>query len=110
MSRMHLFAGTLPKLAFGLRVSREELHTRTLTEHARHCGRGAKFYLGIRSAEARLKTSFSTQAFDFASKRQHSMEGKSERMHIPQWHGDPSGWREHKQDVRLHKHGENLEL
>ena len=38
------------------------------------------------------------------------MEPKSERMSLPQWDGDPSGWRDHQQEVRLYKTGENLEV
>ena len=30
-------------------------------------------------------------------------------MHLPQWDGDPNGWRDHQQEVSLHKTGENLE-
>ena len=37
-------------------------------------------------------------------------EPKTERMHLPQWDGDPSGWRDCQQEVRLHKTGENLEV
>ena len=38
------------------------------------------------------------------------MEPKSERMSLPQWDGDPSGWRDYQQEVRLYKTGENLEV
>ena len=38
------------------------------------------------------------------------MEPKSERMSVPQWDGDPSGWRDYQQEVRLIKTGENLEV
>ena len=38
------------------------------------------------------------------------MEPKTERMCLPQWDGDPSGWRDYQQEVRLHKTGENLEV
>ena len=38
------------------------------------------------------------------------MKPKSERMSLPQWDGDPSGWRDCQQEVRLHKTGENLEV
>ena len=38
------------------------------------------------------------------------MEPKSERMSRPQWDGDPSGWRDYQQEVRLYKTGENLEV
>ena len=38
------------------------------------------------------------------------MEPKSERMSLPQWDGDPSGWRDYHQEVRLYKTGENLEV
>ena len=38
------------------------------------------------------------------------MEPKSERMSLPQWDGDPSGWRDCQQEVRLYKTGENLEV
>ena len=34
------------------------------------------------------------------------MEPKSERMSLPQWDGDPSGWRDYQQEVRLHKTSE----
>ena len=35
---------------------------------------------------------------------QHDMtEPKTERMNLPQWDGDPSGWREYQQEVRLSK-------
>ena len=30
-------------------------------------------------------------------------------MSLPQWDGDPSGWRDYQQEVSLHKTGENLE-
>ena len=38
------------------------------------------------------------------------MEPKSERMSLPQWDGDPSGWRDYQQEVRLYNTGENLEV
>ena len=38
------------------------------------------------------------------------MEPMSERMSLPQWDGDPSGWRDYQQEVRLYKTGENLEV
>ena len=38
------------------------------------------------------------------------MEPKSERMSLSQWDGDPSGWRDYQQEVRLYKTGENLEV
>ena len=38
------------------------------------------------------------------------MEPKSERMSLPQWDNDPSGWRDYQQEVRLYKTGENLEV
>ena len=38
------------------------------------------------------------------------MEPKSERMSLPQLDGDPSGWRDYQQEVRLYKTGENLEV
>ena len=38
------------------------------------------------------------------------MEPKSERMTLPQWDGDPSGWRDYQQEVRLYKTSENLEV
>ena len=38
------------------------------------------------------------------------MEPKSERMSLPQWDGDLSGWRDYQQEVRLYKTGENLEV
>ena len=38
------------------------------------------------------------------------MEPKTERMSLPQWDGDPSGWRDYQQEVRLYKTGENLEV
>ena len=38
------------------------------------------------------------------------MEPKSVRMSLPQWDGDPSGWRDYQQEVRLYKTGENLEV
>ena len=38
------------------------------------------------------------------------MEPKSERMSLPQWDGDPSGWRDYQQEVRLYKTGKNLEV
>ena len=38
------------------------------------------------------------------------MEPKSERMSLPQWDGDPSGWRDYQQEVRLYKTSENLEV
>ena len=38
------------------------------------------------------------------------MEPKSERMSLPQWDGDRSGWRDYQQEVRLYKTGENLEV
>ena len=38
------------------------------------------------------------------------MKPKSERMSLPQWDGDPSGWRDYQQEVRLYKTGENLEV
>ena len=31
-------------------------------------------------------------------------------MSLPQWDGDPSGWRDYQQEVRLYKTGENLEV
>ena len=31
------------------------------------------------------------------------MEPKSERMSLPQWDGDPSGWRDYQQEFRLYK-------
>ena len=39
-----------------------------------------------------------------------SMELKTERMYLPQWDGDPSGWRDYQQVVRLCRTGENLEV
>ena len=38
------------------------------------------------------------------------MVPKTERMCLPQWDGDPSGWRDYQQEVRLFKTGENLEV
>ena len=38
------------------------------------------------------------------------MEPKSHQMSLPQWDGDPSGWRDYQQEVRLYKTGENLEV
>ena len=38
------------------------------------------------------------------------MEPKTERMCLPQRDGDPSGWRDYQQEVRLYKTGENLEV
>ena len=38
------------------------------------------------------------------------MEPKTERMSLPQWDGDPSGWRDYQQEVCLYKTGENLEV
>ena len=35
---------------------------------------------------------------------------KTERMCLPQWDGDPCGWRDYQQEVRLFKTGENLEV
>ena len=35
-------------------------------------------------------------------------EPQTERMNLPQWYGDPSGWREYQQEIRLYKTGENL--
>ena len=37
-------------------------------------------------------------------------EPKTERMNLPQWDGDPSGWRDYQQEARLYKTGENLEV
>ena len=37
------------------------------------------------------------------------MEPKTGRMCLPQWDGDPSGWRDYQQEVRHYKTGENLE-
>ena len=37
-------------------------------------------------------------------------EPKGERMNLPQWDGDPSGWRDSQQEVRLCKTGDNLEV
>ena len=31
-------------------------------------------------------------------------------MSLPQWDGDPSGWRDYQQEVSLYKTGENLEV
>ena len=31
-------------------------------------------------------------------------------MNLPRWDGDPSGWRECQQEIRLHKSGENPEV
>ena len=38
------------------------------------------------------------------------MEPKTEWMCLPQWDGDPSGWRDYQQEVRLHTTSENLEI
>ena len=38
------------------------------------------------------------------------MEPETERMYLLQWDGDPSGWRDYQQEVRLCKTGENLEV
>ena len=38
------------------------------------------------------------------------MEPKTERMYLPQWDGDTSGWRDYQQEVRLFKTSENLEV
>ena len=37
-------------------------------------------------------------------------EPKTERMHLPQRDGGPSGWRDYQQEVRLYKTAENLEV
>ena len=43
-------------------------------------------------------------------KKNETMEPKTERMHLPQWDGDRSGWRRYQQEVRLYKTGEKLEV
>ena len=38
------------------------------------------------------------------------MEPKTERMYLPRWDGDPNGWRDYQQEVRVYKTSENLEV
>ena len=37
-------------------------------------------------------------------------EPKTERMYLPQWDGDPSGWRDCQQEARLYNTSENLDV
>ena len=101
------FAGALTRQLTVLPLSKHVSHTcLTLSSSTCvfHSGSGARLHPWIVQL-SQLPPEYVVIDYGHAD-----MEPKSEQMSLPQWDGDPSGWRDYQQEVRLYKTGANLEV